>query len=350
VEAMSDSGLEAVFGQNTANGVGVAGWTSGGTPWSYGIWGKCMGAQGYAGYFEGGKGVKVVGNVTADSFCIGSDCITSWPSGGSTYWTQQGSSLYPNNTNWNVGIGTTSPSEKLHVKGKAKIEGNLNVTGNTQLGDSVGGDIIDVYGDINVHGNDLAGLKNLLADPNSDLTIVTVGKKVNIVGDLDVLNVNIKGRLNVTGNTQLGKSSADKTIVKGDLEVSGKISGGTCSCDGTGWEVKNRSGVVVYVDCNADKCWTPTVAAHNWSSAMNYCSNLNYGGFSDWRLPDLTTLGNLCSSDSCSGTCFGGDGFAGAYWSSTEYSSSAAYLVFFSDCDVSYSSKAAPFHVRCVRP
>jgi len=29
-----------------------------------------------------------------------------------------------------VGIGTTSPTEKLHIKGNVKIEGNLNVTGN----------------------------------------------------------------------------------------------------------------------------------------------------------------------------------------------------------------------------
>ena len=125
-------------------------------------------------------------------------------------------------------ISTYCP-QRLIINRTTTIKGDLNVTGST-----------DLYGDINVHGNDLAGLKTLLADPNSDLTILTVGRKVNIVGDLNVtgeiiggeglsscsecdsrfVNANgdtISGDLTVTGNTQLGDSSSDKTTVKGTL-------------------------------------------------------------------------------------------------------------------------------------
>ncbi|OYT43399.1 MAG: hypothetical protein B6U88_01085 [Candidatus Aenigmarchaeota archaeon ex4484_56] len=46
--------------------------------------------------------------------CLGGVCYSSWPSGGgTTYWNQSGTSLYPSDNNWNVGIGTTSPEFKL---------------------------------------------------------------------------------------------------------------------------------------------------------------------------------------------------------------------------------------------
>jgi len=44
-------------------------------------------------------------------------CISSCGGTGGGYWNQSGSSLYPSNTTWNVGIGTTSPSAKLSIRG-----------------------------------------------------------------------------------------------------------------------------------------------------------------------------------------------------------------------------------------
>jgi len=123
-----------------------------------------------------------------------------------------------------------------------------------------------------------------------------------------------------------------------------------CSCDGTGYEVHNVSGDIVYVDCNYDKCWSPTAGStYKWDDAKNYCNNLNHGGFDDWTLPDKDTLHNLCASNSCSGTCFGGEGSTGYYWSSTEYDSPTAYVVRFSDCYVRDYLKGYSHYVRCVR-
>jgi hypothetical protein len=55
-------------------------------------------------------------------FCIGDNCITSWGSA-VNYWTLNGNYLYPINLSWNVGIGTSTPAEKLTV------EGNILATG-----------------------------------------------------------------------------------------------------------------------------------------------------------------------------------------------------------------------------
>ncbi len=70
----------------------------------------------------------VRGTTTASRFCLGNNCITNWPSGGTNYWTLSGNSLYATPTNVNVGIGTTSPQDKLHVsRGGIILEGGENV-------------------------------------------------------------------------------------------------------------------------------------------------------------------------------------------------------------------------------
>ena len=41
--------------------------------------------------------------------------------------------IYTDASNNNLGIGTTLPTEKIHVLGNARIEGNLTVNGNTNI-------------------------------------------------------------------------------------------------------------------------------------------------------------------------------------------------------------------------
>lgn len=58
--------------------------------------------------------LDVSGNVNASGYCIaGANCITSWPSGGTSQWTTSGSNIYY--TAGNVGVGTTNPGALLDL-------------------------------------------------------------------------------------------------------------------------------------------------------------------------------------------------------------------------------------------
>lgn len=71
------------------------------------------------------------GQVNASGgLCIAGDCKTAWSQvgGGSSQWTTSGTSVSYNTGN--VGIGTSTPTTKLHVEGNGRVSGNLTVDGN----------------------------------------------------------------------------------------------------------------------------------------------------------------------------------------------------------------------------
>jgi hypothetical protein len=61
---------------------------------------------------------------SSGGFCISGDCRTSWAQIGSQWIT--GGSGAINYAGGNVGIGTSTPTEKLEVSGNIKVSGNIN--------------------------------------------------------------------------------------------------------------------------------------------------------------------------------------------------------------------------------
>ncbi|MEM5879855.1 MAG: hypothetical protein QXQ16_00990 [Candidatus Aenigmatarchaeota archaeon] len=82
--------------------------------------------------------------VNANQICIGADCRSSWPAGNITgsgspgqvaFWTGTSSiggdsNLSWDNTNKRLGIGTTSPAERLDVAGNIRVAGNIYPSSN----------------------------------------------------------------------------------------------------------------------------------------------------------------------------------------------------------------------------
>ena len=123
----------------------------------------------------------------------------------------------------------------------------------------------------------------------------------------------------------------------------------------------------------------------DWNDAVNYCKNLNEGGYSDWRLPNIdelrtvvqncfnTEIGgkcklsekNACLSDKCCspyGSCFcaiRNDGYYSklgddnnvSLWSSSAYSDypMQKWIIFFGNAGPSRAGENANEYVRCVR-
>ena len=94
-----------------------------------------------------------------------------------------------------------------------------------------------------------------------------------------------------------------------------------------------------------------------WIDAVDYCNNLNEGGFSDWRLPDLQLLGTLIQNcDSGGSGCAGNSdgeysvfGDIAFFWSSYIVDSSRSAGVYFFNASAQAKNVDETFDVRCVR-
>jgi hypothetical protein len=141
-----------------------------------------IGTQGYdpdSGYPSGWGGgihtwdVYAHGSVRADGYlCIRNDCRDAWPSGGG-YWAANGNHIYNTNSG-NVGIGTTAPSEKLHVAGTIRIEGwdavlhSVDTAGRYQ-------DLIGTYQGWNPNTVYIAGYNAVNNPSGRNTTAVSIG-------------------------------------------------------------------------------------------------------------------------------------------------------------------------------
>jgi len=98
----------------------------------------------------------------------------------------------------------------------------------------------------------------------------------------------------------------------------------------------------------------------DWEDAINYCKNLNLGGYYNWRLPNINELKSIIDKSKSKPAIVSGFNNTSFdyYWSSTthnEYTNNA-WMVYFTygnvDFDVKANSTSSLGHlnyVRCVR-
>ena len=89
-----------------------------------------------------------------------------------------------------------------------------------------------------------------------------------------------------------------------------------------------------------------------WTEAVTYCENLTLGGFSDWRLPEMTALITLADYSTYSpsiNSLFFADSVE--YWSASQVADtpSRAWVIDFVWGETGYGDVDTPLYTRCVR-
>ena len=176
---------------------------------------------------------------------VWTDCITSVPESASGFWVLTGSMLYPNQTSWNVGIGTNVPREKLEVQGRILVASSNPF----ELEPSDG--ILDVKGSINATGSLYVGgtiygtlAPNIVATTNiQDGAVTTTKIADNAVTSAklaqDAASIGkITGTIYLTaigGNVGIGTSSPIKKLdVVGDINATSNLFVGGNNIYGSG--------------------------------------------------------------------------------------------------------------------
>lgn len=182
-----------------------------------------------------------------------------------------------------------------------------------------------------------------------------------------ISNVNYWSITEISSTNTMGSSSSNyisnqSKILTNKIRCVSGISPQTQSFmdNGNGTVSDNLSGLV-WQKCSAGlgttlgDCSTGTFLQHTWSSAINYCENLDLGGQTDWRLPNIKELISLVDFSSSSLTSIN-DIFTNTkinfYLSSTTATivdSTRVWRVDFSYGRTDISSKTGKSYVRCVR-
>ena len=125
------------------------------------------------------------------------------------------------------------------------------------------------------------------------------------------------------------------------------------------------NGDVIVTDTKTGLVWQKTYkSGKTWQQALDYCENLTYAGYSDWRLPDKNELVSLVNYEKYDPASDFPDMPSQYFWSSSTMTyfgtpSSAWYVSFIrgevsaydKDCgSVGYENEPPwGFSVRCVR-
>lgn len=109
---------------------------------------------------------------------------------------------------------------------------------------------------------------------------------------------------------------------------------------------------VIVTDSSTGLTWQKEyVIGKDWQAAIDYCSELSYAGYNDWRLPDKEELEALVVEDFYSPASSFPDMPSEWFWSSStyDYDTLAAWYVDFIYGEARYYNKIGRYDARCVR-
>ncbi|MEI6207163.1 MAG: caspase family protein [Desulfuromonadales bacterium] len=147
--------------------------------------------------------------------------------------------------------------------------------------------------------------------------------------------------------TDLEQSSAQPALVQTEPVVASAVE-----------PVREQQSELIYTDPQTGLMWPRngniSGKKMDWDDAKSWAKNLNYGGYTDWRLPtkeELTTLAKLGGNRPWK--WFNVNGFNsvedGWYWSATEYNTYNAWYVNMNDGRMGNRLKNNDYYVWSVR-
>ena len=110
----------------------------------------------------------------------------------------------------------------------------------------------------------------------------------------------------------------------------------------------------IITDTTSGLIWQKTYLSNKtWKEALDYCENLTYANYSDWRLPNLNELFSLINDDKFSPASDLTNVAKQPYWTSTSSMTSineALYINFYGgSIGASAKTTSGSRYVRCVR-
>ena len=118
------------------------------------------------------------------------------------------------------------------------------------------------------------------------------------------------------------------------------------------FESSTVNGNVIVSDTETRLIWQKTYeTGKKWQQALDYCENLTYAGYDDWRLPDKNELASIVNYAKYDPASDFSDMPSQYFWSSSTYVSNTycAWGVHFNQGNVYQAVKSDAYYVRCVR-